>query len=174
MGRIFEQGSDVDPILTHRVAHGLAGNSTKNSTWSKIVAWLNDRLQIPASQVTEETDLNFVTDDQQDIIETLETKQKIVNIGDWNMDSTTNVNVAHGVADYSKIRGVSVMIIDDGESSLRPLNYVPNASSGVQGGINGIGSTNITLYRLTGGSFDGTGYDSTSFNRGYVLIDYIP
>ena len=35
MPRLFEQGSDVDPILTHRVAHGLVGNTTKNSTWQK-------------------------------------------------------------------------------------------------------------------------------------------
>lgn len=40
MGRIFEQGVDVDPNLVFRVASGLAGNTTENHTWQTVVDWL--------------------------------------------------------------------------------------------------------------------------------------
>lgn len=38
--RLFEQGSDVDPIGDNRVAHGKAATATSNSTWTRIVVWL--------------------------------------------------------------------------------------------------------------------------------------
>ena len=34
------------------------------------------------------------------------------------------------------------------------------------------GGTNITLSRTNGGTYDSTGYDSTSYNRGWVTIWY--
>jgi len=40
MARIFEQGGDVTPNLARRVAWGLAGVATANSTWQTIVDWL--------------------------------------------------------------------------------------------------------------------------------------
>ena len=54
--RLFEIGSDVDPILTHRVAQGLAGNTTKNSSWQKIVTWLQTALQDATHRFTTDTE----------------------------------------------------------------------------------------------------------------------
>lgn len=99
----------------------------------------------------------------------LVTKQ--INIGDWNMDTTATINVTHGVTDYKKIRSVEVMIRADSDSTYLPLNHV-NTSSVVQGGVNVVEPTFITLYRLTGGDMDGVGYDSTGFNRGWIIIVY--
>lgn len=99
-------------------------------------------------------------------------RNKIVNIGDWNMDSTGNVDVAHGIGDHTKIREVTVMIRNDTDSQLRPL--ITNSNVGVgEGYIDYIDSTNVRLGRITGGVFDNALYDSTSYNRGYIIIKYI-
>jgi len=97
----------------------------------------------------------------------------IVNIGDWDMDATASVSIAHGIADYSKIRSVSVLIIPDAATTLIPLDT--SAAGGVPAGAIGqIQSVNIPLYRTATETFDSTNYDSTSFNRGYITIQHIP
>jgi hypothetical protein len=171
--RLFEQGLDVDPLLTHRVASGLAGNTTKNHTWSKIVTWLNTQLQIPASQVTEETDLKFMTDSEEAIVETLETKQIIIDIGVWNMDTTITVGVPHSL-DYTKIRGVQAWIVPDTNPERINLSHIDYSTGLCQGGVLSVTNIVINLERLTGGTFDSAEYDTTLKNRGYLLIDYIP
>lgn len=103
-------------------------------------------------------------------------KKKIVNIGDWNMDGTANVSVAHGIADFSKIRSIDVYIIDDAAFNIYPLNsaYTPATPvTVVQGTIASIGSTHVVLYRLAGGLFDGIEFNSTSYNRGWIHITYV-
>lgn len=97
-------------------------------------------------------------------------KNKVVNIGDWNMDSTSSVSVAHGV-DWTKIRSISCIIRNDANSNGFPLNY-HDGTDNDSGGVGGIDSTNITLLRKTGGSFDNANFDSTGYNRGYVTITY--
>ena len=88
----------------------------------------------------------------------------IVNIGDWDMDLTDNVNVAHGLT-FTKIRGWQVVIIDDTTVEFLDLNF---------SGSSNLSSTNFSLFRTTAGDFDNTDYDSTSFNRGYITIQHIP
>lgn len=56
--RLFEQGGDDTPVLTRRVAWGLAGTATKNSTWQTIVTWLQSVLNFlkPASNLSDVLD----------------------------------------------------------------------------------------------------------------------
>lgn len=89
----------------------------------------------------------------------------ILNIGDWNMDSTASVDVAHGLT-FSKIRTCSAMIISDG-GTLVLFNQDTTGSISLQSG------TNVALTRTGSGIFDSPNYDTTSFNRGYVTIGYI-
>lgn len=96
---------------------------------------------------------------------------KVVNIGDWNMDSTTGLQVAHGLT-QSKIRQISALIRQDDDSFLYILGGTSTTGS-IQGRIYA-GSTEIYMERSTGGSFDGTNFDSTSFNRGWITIWYVP
>jgi hypothetical protein len=96
--------------------------------------------------------------------------RKIVNIGDWNMVSTNSVNVAHGLT-FTKIRNVSVLIIDDAASQISPLNTIQPA--GTVSGFWYANSTNVVIYKWANAAFDNTNYDSTSYNRGWVLIDYV-
>ena len=53
--RLFEQGGDEQPVLTRRVAWGLAGTATKNSTWQTIVTWLQGVLNFlkPANNLSD-------------------------------------------------------------------------------------------------------------------------
>lgn len=100
-----------------------------------------------------------------------ELKVKVINIGDWNMDSTASVNVAHGVT-LDNIRSVDFVIKDD-NSTNRYMSRGSTAADGeMQMWVDSIGATNIVLARLTGGYFDTAAFDATSFNRGYVTIFY--
>ena len=94
---------------------------------------------------------------------TLHTKQ--VNIGNWNMNSTSTVYIAHGIADFTKIKRVSAIIIKDDSSEFVTFDGINGQSRAL--------SVNIQLDRTGGTLFDSVDYDTASFNRGYILIEYI-
>lgn len=94
---------------------------------------------------------------------------KVVDIGDWNMDATGSVNVAHGLT-FADIRNVSIMIRNDVDNSYSNLFYDDGVSVG---GYFICNSTNVVLHRITSGAFDSTAYNSTSYNRGWVTITYV-
>lgn len=101
--------------------------------------------------------------------------QTLLNLGAWNMDSTSEVSIPHGLT-RSKIRSVEVIIITDADaaapadqSAIRPL-FQHNGL----GGDYRIEATNIVVRRLSGGVFDDTNYDNPSMNRGYILITSVP
>jgi hypothetical protein len=93
-----------------------------------------------------------------------------IDIGDWNMDTTAQLFVNHGLT-LSKIDHISVLIKEDGDGLRIPLdNQVVSAGSGYCWGT----ATQIVLNRIAGGFFDSASYDATSFNRGRITIWYIP
>jgi hypothetical protein len=121
-------------------------------------------------------------------------KIKVLEIGDWDMDTLTLCDVAHGISDYTKIRKVEAIIRNDANTELTPLIYMvhglgtPTSFGGLIRSITGI---NIRLERISNthaallfpdpsifgidpgtGLFDNTDYDSTSFNRGWITITY--
>lgn len=103
-------------------------------------------------------------------------KKKIVNIGNWNMDSTDTITVAHGITDFTKIRSVNVYIIDDGGTNIYPINMAYTTGTpvtAVQGTIGSITETFVSLYRLTGGTFDDANFNSSPYNRGWIHIEYV-
>jgi len=104
-------------------------------------------------------------------------KKKVVEIGDWNMDSTYTAAVAHGLgANFSKIRHVEVMIRNDEGTGLYKLQYIVATGAGkVTGGfLNATDSTNINIEIFSGqyGFFDSTDFNATSYNRGWITIEY--
>jgi len=96
-------------------------------------------------------------------------RTSIIIIGDWDMDSTSSLNVAHGLTG-ANIRTVNCTIIPDFTDFKHPLDS--SDSSGVSEGSLVWDGTNIALSRTTGGKFDNTTYDQTSFNRGWITITY--
>lgn len=96
-------------------------------------------------------------------------KIKVLNIGDWNMDTTSNKIVAHGISDYKKIRMISVIIRDDSDSGYTCSPYL-DPSDLLSHNFDVPGSLN--LFRANGSFYDSVNFDSTSYNRGFITIIY--
>lgn len=99
---------------------------------------------------------------------------KIINIGDWNMDTTDSVNVAHGLT-LANIRVVEGTIRNDAGDTFYPIaEALISAGSAVNGAYAHANATNIVIQRLLNGFFDGSAaFDGTSYNRGWVVITYV-
>jgi hypothetical protein len=93
---------------------------------------------------------------------------KVINIGDWNMAMDATKSVAHGVTP-SNIRRISVLIRNDTDALAYDL-LSQNNNSGAIARI----SNMIVLTRTSGDFFDNSSYSSTSYNRGWIMIEYIP
>lgn len=94
---------------------------------------------------------------------------KVIDIGDWNMDTTVNVGVNHGLT-VANIRSISAIIRTDGGAINR--DFPCYSVSGTTDEYLEATTSQIRLYRATGGIFDDANYDSTSYNRGWVVIQY--
>lgn len=98
---------------------------------------------------------------------------KVINIGTWDMSSSLNLQVNHGIADFKKIRSVNVLIVDDSESVILPINALYYNSGVTEGAGNySIWSTYIEIIWFLGGYFDNTNYHGTTVNRGTITITY--
>jgi hypothetical protein len=110
-------------------------------------------------------------------------KIKVIDIGDWNMDSASDKTVAHGIASgASKIKSVSVLIRPDigsafdGQLVTLENSLVTGGGAAIvnYGAITGISDTDIALYRTPDlAAFDSNVFDATSFNRGWITITYV-
>ena len=99
-------------------------------------------------------------------------KTKVIDIGDWNMNTASSTNIVSiGTLDYKKIRGVDVVIRNDTGGQHNSL-VSGLTVSGDGGAIRNYGSTGIQLERIGGGIFDAPSYSSTSYNRGWITITY--
>lgn len=106
---------------------------------------------------------------------------KVVDIGSWDMDTTADLTLAHGLSstEWQRIIGLQGTVIPDGGT---PHYYFTsgNVTSFISGSeyydlfIWNIGSTNISIHRKTSGTFDNSAYSSTTVNRGWVAITYKP
>jgi hypothetical protein len=101
---------------------------------------------------------------------------KEINIGDWDMDTTGNVNINHGLSatEYKTIRNIQVTIRDDNDDDYFDLSQDTGNAGIVNGGIAQWNNTTINLVRRTGGQFDGALFDATSYNRGWIRFQYKP
>jgi len=100
---------------------------------------------------------------------TNDTKTKIIQIGDWDMDTNATKVVAHGLT-VSKIRSVNVNVIEDSGVFRSNLDF--NVGGACQGAFSW-DATNVNMNRLAAGVFDTTDYNATGFNRGFITIHYV-
>ncbi len=102
-----------------------------------------------------------------------------IPIGAWNMTTTGGVLVAHGVADFTKIKAYHVIIFND-DASLA-FDFLSRASAiqpsgdpmGISGYIAGVNATAVSLERVpvtADGVFFGSDFDDGVINRGYLTI----
>jgi hypothetical protein len=101
---------------------------------------------------------------------TVNVKTKILYIGDWDMDANELTVVPHGLT-LSKIVGLTASIITDDSAQIINLFYDMSTETGQM--ALGSTATQVYLHRKTSGVFDSTDFNSTSFNRGYVVITYL-
>lgn len=100
-------------------------------------------------------------------------RSKVVFIKNWNMVSTPSVNFAHGLTGTQSLNIVSAnVIILSNSVETYSLNYNDGTAT-VHGGMGEINSGDVTLFRVTGGFFDDTAFDATSFNRGFIYFVYM-
>ena len=94
----------------------------------------------------------------------------VVNIGDWDMNATVSVSVNHGLT-LSKIRSILVMIRNDADTVYYSLTH-DGGGSALIGRIDAIHDTYVVLTRENSGGYDSTLFDSTSYNRGWMVIQH--
>lgn len=97
-----------------------------------------------------------------------------VNIGDWNMDTTQEVQVTHGLSDFTKIRDMQCTIRVDSDAAVQEMFTLPKrgVSDQIDADIYAVRGADLRLWRRTGGTMDSTNLDATSFNRGWIAIQY--
>ena len=97
-------------------------------------------------------------------------RTKVLNMGTWDMQTTASISVAHGV-DFSKIRSVSPIVVDDNGVFYYPIDfYLPAAGS--PAGAYRLNSTDVDLDRTSSSFFDSTSFNDNTINRGTVTITY--
>lgn len=127
---------------------------TTNTAGEKITSWTTNRAVV-------------LTDDYA----TTKLVVKVINIGDWNMNTTQNIAVTHGVT-LSKVRSVTALIRNDADTVYSDLNSRSAPAGETYGNGIQLNSTTVTLNRTTGGYFNNTSYQATSYNRGWITITY--
>ena len=103
----------------------------------------------------------------------------ICEIGDWDMDATTEIKVILGISTFRNIRNVSVMIRADNNNDYSFLTQTRCTSLGAveeSGGVlfsTAFALNEISLRRVAGGYFDNVSYDDgTDFNRGWIYLEF--
>lgn len=105
----------------------------------------------------------------------------VLNIGDWNMRTTGSIAVNHGL-DVSKIRNISVLVRADSDATIY-TNYtfpIPMFTGGAISSpvcdafIYSATSTSVILSLNTSIThfFDNDDFNQTSYNRGWITIQY--
>lgn len=94
--------------------------------------------------------------------------RKIIEIGDWDMDANGTKTVAHGLT-LDKIRGVHVIIRrDDGVYHYQFPHQITEPECWFY-----LSAADVNLVRRGTGLFDTADWNATSYNRGWITIDYV-
>tara|TARA_R110002126_G_scaffold159053_1_gene306345 strand:- start:1030 stop:2544 length:1515 start_codon:yes stop_codon:yes gene_type:complete len=124
---------------------------------------------------------NWVSkNDTETAIETVTTANPLttltLNIGDWDMDTDTTKTVTHGLSatEWKTIRSVNTIIRNDVDALYYKLESLIDFDGYLAGGVGDISSAKIFLNRRLLGHFDSVNFDSTSYNRGWITLEYTP
>jgi hypothetical protein len=97
-------------------------------------------------------------------------KWAIYALGDWDMNTSTNVSITHILgSEWTKARTPSAVILNDALTAYYDINYL-NSVGALGGGIS-VTNTSISVARVTGGFFDVVGFSTTPLNRGYAQLE---
>ena len=103
-------------------------------------------------------------------------KTVALEIGDWNMNSTPNLDIDVSAYNTYFISGAEVWIRNDTNTVRYPLAKGFSVAGGtwqVGGSVSFLsGGNTFRMSVLQNGIFDNTNYDATPFNRGWVMFWY--
>ncbi len=101
-------------------------------------------------------------------------KTKMIEIGDWDMDATDFVYVAHGLMS-TKIRSYSCLVRQDADTGYYVFPFHETVQNVVAGGIaiRAADPSVFKCWRVGGGSFDSILFDETPYNRGWIIVWYV-
>jgi hypothetical protein len=91
-------------------------------------------------------------------------RRQVYEIGSWDMDADQDKVVSTDIP-FALVKGLNVTIISD------IGNYVFDFDI-AKSGADSSGDLQITITRGT--SYDNSGFDDTSINRGFVIVEYAP
>ena len=171
--------TNYESAIIGGTSHTLSGLRSVILGGSSITATSNNMVYVPSLNIdttpttTTDTTPTFLTrNETTGVIEkyqkTIYTKE--MDIGDWNMDTTISVSTSLGTITPQNIYSINVMIRNDANNQFNPLDSVMGVA-GVGGAVY-INGTTLYLSRTTSGPFDNTNYNSTSYNRGKIIIHY--
>jgi len=188
-GAFFTFGTDCTPqattwtaITTAKTAYitltpsGAAGSQVATAKWSETAPEWSDSKQ--GYYFTAGSSIRYIggcykggaTSYQDKFVLTTERFQRrVIDIGDWNMDNDGTTTVAHGLT-LANIRSVAITVRNDADTVHYQFPYV--AGGVAMSGSGYIGATDITLSREDAGTFDSVDFNSTSYNRGWIVIIY--
>ena len=185
-GGIYKDGSGnyADKFLyVDRTSKTTPNNFIDNRGNLDLSGYTNDDKQIDfasdARQLWDESENEFYFNRSLKVAGGIETdgtkfKTKKIDIGDWNMNSTSSVSKAHGVT-LTKIRSVTSLIQSDSGLILDPDGKYDNTITGI-GYYVYINNTNVFVTRRTGSVYDvSPNYNAVSpeiSTRGWIIITY--
>jgi hypothetical protein len=100
---------------------------------------------------------------------------KLVAIPPWNMDTTAQSSVPHGLGALGlHIMMADAQVVNDAASVQCCIGYIADAVDPgfIAGGVAGWDTTNVYLRRRTGGFFDGAAWSGAVISRGWCYIWY--
>lgn len=169
-----DAGHYIDPLTTNGDILRRSGGST-----SRLGVGTNGQYLTVSGGLPTWTDLVLVGSVENDgnTASYTKIKTRVIEIGAWNMDTTRVKSVSHGLgSDFSKVRDISVTIINDAGTSLYNLIGVNNpqaVSIGISAGsINELDSSTLSLGSSDGLFFDGSNFAGVSSNRGWITFTY--
>lgn len=188
--RVFTVNVDTTTIEiigdSLRIATGAAGSGLSGGGGSALAVNVDassieinsDTLRVKALGITNAMLAGSIlpsklSEDVIQCIDSIQLHSSVFQIGDWKMDTTSNVSVSISPINQNDIRSITVLIRADGGGSifLLPLDApisISNADIYMDANI-------VHLARVTGGFFDDALYfGDTGYNRGFITILHIP
>lgn len=93
-------------------------------------------------------------------------KERIYDLGSWDMDSISAITIQSGGLDESKVVSINLVIMDDDEiPHYGPINDESSYSLLINSSV-------IMINRKIGGFYDKASFSDTAVTRGYVTIKY--
>lgn len=96
-------------------------------------------------------------------------KEYLLELSNWDMDTTGTVNRAHGLPDHEKIVSWTIIVYDDNGKP-----FGDTRAANIETWINDIDGTNVEVSRLAAGFYDSAAYNDTSVVRVAILFKVKP